>query len=56
MVINPIIEHLAIRARTVGEDVNRSLKLPCMHHRPHSLTGDLGGGRKYLNIKQARKT
>jgi len=38
-----------------GEE-NGSLKLPCMHHKPHSLTGDLGreeGGKKYLNIKQA---
>jgi hypothetical protein len=48
MVINPIIEHLATRVQWVhgrrGEDVNRSLKLPCMHHKPHSLTGNSGRG------------
>jgi len=40
-----------------GEE-NGSLKLPCMHHKPHSLTGDLEreeGEKKYLNIKQARE-
>jgi hypothetical protein len=62
MVINPIIEHLATRAQTVGswsegEEVNCSLKLPYMHRKPHSLTGDLRGEeKKYLNIQRARET
>jgi hypothetical protein len=39
-----------------GEE-NGSLKLPYMHHKPHSLTDDTGRGegKKYLNIKQARE-
>lgn len=60
MIINPITEHLATRAQTVGswsegEEVNCSLKLPCMHRKPHSLTGYLGERReKYLNIQHAK--
>lgn len=39
-----------------GEE-NGSLKLLCMHHKPHSLTGDLGReeGKKYMSIKQVRE-